>query len=121
MVTYPRQVSVEGEVCASFVMGKSRVVPAKQTTIPRMELVAAVVSAEVTALVKEELDMSFDSETYWVDSTIAIGYIQNETKRPRTFVANRQNRILNLTKKDSWNYITSKENPADHASRGLTV
>ena len=61
-----------------------------------MELVAAVVSSEVTALVKEELDMPFNSETYWVDSTITLGYIQNETKRPRMFVANRQNRMLNL-------------------------
>ena len=121
MVTYLRQVSEEGEVCASFVMAKSRVVPAKQTTVPRMELTAAVVSAEVTALVKEELDMSLASESYWVDSTIALGYIQNETKRPRTYVANRQNKILRLTSKESWNHVDTDVNPADHASRGLTV
>ena len=121
MVTYLRQVSDQGEVCASFVMAKSRVVPVKQTTVPRMELTAAVVSAEVTALVKEELDMSLASETYWVDSTIALGYIQNETKRARTYVANRQNKILRLTAKESWNHIDTKVNPADYASRGLTV
>ena len=121
MVTYLRQVSEDGEVCVSFVMAKSRVVPAKQTTVPRMELTAAVVSAEVTALVKEELDMSLASETYWVDSTITLGYIQNETKRPRTYVANRRNKVRRLTSKESWNYIDTKLNPADYASRGLTV
>ena len=121
MVTYLRQVSVEGDVCVSFVMAKSRVVPAKQTTVPRMELTAAVVSAEVTALVKEELDMPITSESYWVDSTISLGYIQNETKRPRTYIANRQNKILQLTSKEDWNHIDTKVNPADYASRGLTV
>jgi hypothetical protein len=121
MVTYLRQVNKEGDVCASFVMAKSRVVPSKQTTVPRMELTAAVVSAEVTALVKGELDMTLSSESYWVDSTIALGYIQNETKRPRTYVANRQNNILRLTLKDSWNHIDTKLNPADYASRGLVV
>ena len=121
MVTYLRQVNKEGEVRASFVMAKSRVVPAKQTTVPRMELTAAVVSAEVAALVKAELDVALSSESYWVDSTIALGYIQNETKRPRTYVANRQNKILHLTTKDCWNHIDTKLNPADYASRGLVV
>ena len=102
-------------------MAKSRVVPAKPTTVPRMELTAAVVSAEVTALVKDELDMCITSESYWVDSTIALGYIQNETKRPRTYVANRQNKILRLSNKDAWNHVDTKTNPADYASRGLTV
>ena len=121
MVTYLRQVSEEGQICTSLVMAKSRVVPIKPTTVPRMELTAAVVSAEVTAMVKEELDMSLESESYWVDSTIALGYIQNETKRARTYVSNRQNKILRLTKKDSWNHIDTKLNPADYASRGLSV
>ena len=121
MVTYLRQVSKTGEICTSFVMAKSRVVPIKAETMPRMEFTAAVVSAEVTAMAKDELDMTLESESYWVDSTIALGYIQNETKRFRTYVANRQNKILRLTKKESWNKIDTKLNPADHASRGLSV
>ena len=121
MVTYLRQVSSEGEACVSLVMAQSRVVPAKQTTIPRMELTAAVVSAKVTALVKNELDMPLNSISYWVDSMIALGYIQNETKRARTYVANRQQKILSLSRKDSWNHVDTKLNPADYASRGLMV
>ena len=65
--------------------------------------------------------MPLASETYWVDSTIALGYFQNETKRARTYIANRQNKILRLTAKESWNHIDTKVNPADYASRGLTV
>ena len=120
MVTYLRQVSTDGEVCVAFVMAKSRVVP-DQHSVPRTELTAADVSAEITAMVKEELDIELSSETYWSDSTVALGYIKNETRRFRTFVANRQSRILRLTKKEDWKHVDTKNNPADYASRGLTV
>ena len=105
----------------SLVMAKSRVVPSKQTTIPRMELVAALVAANVTALVKEELDMLLSSETYWIDSMIALGYIQNDVKRFRTFVANRRRKICMLTDQNSWKKVDTKENPVDSASRGLSI
>ena len=77
-----------------------------------------MVFAEVTGLVKGALDMTLSSESYWGDSTIAH---PNETKRPRTYVANRQNNKLHLTLKDSWNHIDTKFNPAHYASRGLVV
>ena len=58
---------------------------------------------------------------YWSDSMITLGYIQNDTKRFRIFVSNRVQRIRSSTKKEQWCYVDTKENPADHASRGLTV
>ena len=53
--TYLRQENERGDVAVSLVLGKSRVAPLKVTTIPRLELVAATVSAKVSALVKEEI------------------------------------------------------------------
>ncbi|KAL6490986.1 hypothetical protein MHYP_G00013310 [Metynnis hypsauchen] len=38
-----------------------------------------------------------------------------------TFVANRVERIKQSTESTQWKYVASEENPADHASRGLTV
>ena len=40
----------------SLVMRKSRIAPTKITTIPRLELTAAVVSAKVAKMVQEELN-----------------------------------------------------------------
>ena len=116
-----RQVSDQGEVHVSLVIGKSRVVPSKPTTIPRLELTAALVSAKITAMVKDELDIDGLSETYWVDSMIVLGYIQNDVRRFRTFVANRVKKIRNFSRKEQWTYVNTKDNPADDASRGLTV
>ena len=48
-----------------------------------------------------------------------IGYINNETKRFHTFVANRIQQIHDHTGPQQWQYIESKSNPADSTSRGL--
>ena len=119
--SYLRQVDSEGRVCVSLVIGKSRVVPTKATTTPRLELTAGLVSAKVAAMMKEELDITGLSETFWTDSTIVIGYIQNAAKRFRTYVANRVRKIHNLTKVEQWRHVDKDNNPADDTSRGLRM
>ena len=119
--TYMRQVDVYGNVCVSLAVAKSRVAPLKEITIPRLELVAAVTSVNVTAMVKRELDLEGLKEEYWTDSKIVLGYICNETKRFKTFVANRVEKIRSQTKPSQWRYVSTLTNPADCASRGITM
>ena len=54
--SYLRVKDEDGNVNVSLVMGKSRVAPLKITTIPRLELTAAVVSAKVGVMLQEELN-----------------------------------------------------------------
>lgn len=97
-------------------MAKSRVAPLKVTTIPRLELTAAVVSVAVNDMLKEEMNLA-DAEAYfWTDSQVVLGYINNEVRRFHTFVANRVQRIHRSTTPEQWQYIPSDENPADYAS-----
>ena len=121
MAMYVRQVSHNGQLAVSLVMGKSRVTPLKAVTIPRLELNACTLAAEVGAMVNAELDMDDIAQTYWTDSKICLGYISNETKRLRIFVANRQDKIRYFTKVEQWKHIDSNDNPADHASRGIST
>ena len=120
--SYLRQVSVDGEVAVSLVMAKSRVVPLKTpTTVPRMELTASLVSAKVAALLQEQLDIDNLPWRFWVDNMIVLGYIQNDTKRFRRYVANRSKKIRDITEKNVWSHILTDQNPADDASRGLSI
>ena len=119
--TYIRYVNKEGDIWVSLVTGKSRVVPDKPTTMPRLELVAAKTSALVGTMVDDELSYANVKVTYWVDSMIVLGYILNDTKRFRTFVANKKKTINEYTRKEQWRYIDTESNPADHASRGITA
>ena len=59
-------------------------------------------------------------EHFWTDSRVVLGYINNEARRFHVYVANRVQAIRNHTEPAQWHYVPSKENPADHASRGLS-
>ena len=73
-------------------MGKSRVTPKKYVTIPHLELVAAVLSVKIAALIRRELDIEWKNETFWTDSKVVLGYI-NKTKKFKIFVANQIQQI----------------------------
>ena len=118
-VSYLRQVNDKGEIFCAFLMGKSRLTPLKPVTIPRLELTAAVLSAKIGSMMKEELEISED--IYWTDSTTVIKYVNNEQARFQTFVANRVQAIRDRTKVDQWKYVDSKDNPADDISRGMEI
>ncbi|XP_059086914.1 uncharacterized protein LOC131883456 [Tigriopus californicus] len=117
-VAYLRLEDESGNIAVSLVAGKARVGPNKPTTIPRMELVAAVLSATLSEQVKSEIDMDLEV-FYWTDSTVVLGYVLNQERRFHLFVANRVQRILSLTSRKSWRYVDSAQNPADDCTRGL--
>ena len=102
-------------------MGKSRVSPIKSTTVPRLELTAALLSCRVGKVVLSDLEIESSTETYWVDSKIVLRYLNNDSKRFRIFVANRKTKIRDLTTKEQWRYVSTKENTGDYASRGISV
>ena len=115
---YLRLVDHSGSICLSFFMGKSRLAPTKPVSIPRLELTAAVLAARLDELAKRELKIPLDS-FFWVESTAVLYCIRNITKRFPVFVANRLATIESLSSINQWNYVPSKLNPADIASRGL--
>ena len=119
-VTYIRLVNKIGKIHCSLVMGKSRVTPMKYTSIPRLELAAAALSVKMAGIIKKEVAIDHISEHFWTDSQVVIGYIRNTQRRFKTFVANRVQQIREYSYITHWNYVSSKMNPADHASRGLS-
>ena len=87
--------------------------------IPRLELTAAVLSVKVTCLLKKELQIDDLKEIFWTDSQVGLAYIRSNCKRFKVFVANRIHQIKENNRVDQWHYASSKENPANDASRGL--
>ncbi|XP_028822925.1 uncharacterized protein LOC114778148, partial [Denticeps clupeoides] len=118
-VSYLRTVQENGEVQVGFVMGKSKLVPPSEPTIPRLELCAAVLAVEMVDLIKDELDLKIDSTKFYTDSKVALGYIHNESRRFYVYVHNRVQRIRQTTKPEQWHYVRTEDNPADLASRSV--
>jgi len=120
-VSYLRLLDEGGKVHCSFVISKSRVAPLRVTTIPRLELCAAVLAAQLDHMIHRELDIKICRSVFWTDSTVVLQYIQNEHRRFHTFVANRISAILTMSVPSQWRYVNTDLNPADDVSRGLTA
>ena len=118
-VSYLRLTNKDNEVHCSFLMGKSRLAPIKQVTIPRLELLGAVVAVQMDTLLKREMRIKIKSSTFWTDSMIILQYILNKNRRFHTFVANRIALIHEGSNPSQWRHVDTHRNPADHASRGL--
>ena len=101
-----------------FLLGKSRVVPKKFISVPRLELTAALLSVKMACFLNM---LSCVDEVFWTDSKVVLRYITNTVKRFKTFVANRVQQIKEKTDVQQWHYVPTKENPADDASRGLNA
>ncbi|XP_076030404.1 uncharacterized protein LOC143018703 [Oratosquilla oratoria] len=117
--TYIRTIDQDGKVHVALLASKARVAPIKGVTIPRLEISAAVEAAKLD-VVRRELDIPLLKSNFWSDSTIALAYIQNETRRFKTFVANRVTLIRQVSEANQW-HVSGDENPADVLSRGCFV
>ena len=98
---------------------KTRIAPLKELSIPRLELVAAlimvklVVSAEAAQAKVKRLKL-------WLDSKTALFWIRSRGEW-RQFLKHRVNEILKMIGKGDWRYCPSRENKADIGSRGMTA
>ena len=119
--TYLRVVNEHGEVHCVLIMSRARVAPLKGSTIPRLELTAALIIAQLDHKLREELDLDLLPSVFWTDSTTVLKYLHNERARYHTFVANRVGLIRELTSVEAWRYVDTASNPADYASRGMKV
>ena len=115
--SFIRFVGFKNEVHVSFVIGKCKVIPPKPLhTIPRLELMACVLSTRLSQIIAKELPWRCQ-EFFWTDSNVVLGYIKNTTSRFKVFVANRIQTIHSRSQVDQWYHISSEDNPADDGSR----
>ncbi len=118
---YLKQVNEKGEIGVSLAFSQCKVAPTQPTSIPRLELCAAVLATQAVGKLKKELDIGIHKVTFYKDSKVVLGYIKNDIRRFHIYVANRVQAIRNMSEPDQWRYIDTSTNPADLATRGITV
>ena len=75
VVSYVRMENCQHNVHVAFLLGKARVTPLKQVTIPRLELTAAVLAVRVDRILRAELQLQLEDSVFWTDSTSVLKYI----------------------------------------------
>ena len=111
----------EPESC--LVISRARVAPIKPVTLPRLELLGALLCARLMQFVRKSLNLDDSVPGYcWTDSTVALAWIcTNEPHKWKTFVANRVLEIHQLTDPKQWRHCPGKDNPADLVTRGISA
>ncbi|GFT14720.1 integrase catalytic domain-containing protein [Trichonephila clavipes] len=119
-VAYLRIELNDGNIISSFVASKGRVAPLKTLSIPRLELMGALLSARLSDKIATALLLPV-SRFYWTDSSITYYWIKGDFNRHKVFVKNRIKEIQKLSDPKEWCYCKGKDNPADLISRGLPL
>ena len=91
----------------------------KHISIPRLELLALLIGTRVTNFITKELMLDISKTTILTDSQCVLNWVRSCKPLP-VFVQNRVNEIRRQ-KQVTFGYIPSESNPADLATRGLTI
>ena len=107
----------------TLVCSKTRIAPRQKLTIPRLELMSAVLLARLINSVSEALssEVALHKPYCYTDSKISYHWICGSEKGWQPFVQNRVNTIRKLMPASQWRHYPGSDNPADIPSRGLTL
>ena len=116
-VAYWKFIFSNGKSHVSIIMSKSRVTPLKSTSIPRLELQAALLASRIAKTIAQEHEFIINRRVFWSDSKTVLCWIRKDPRDFKMFVANRLGEIRENSNVTEWRWVPTRENPADDATR----
>ena len=100
-------------------MSETRVAPVRKISLPRLELMAAVITARLFSSVKDAIDCHINGIVCWRDNSLTLNWMRGSATRWKPFVGNRAIEIQSFSDPIVWRYCPGLQNPADLPTRGL--
>ncbi|KRY82094.1 hypothetical protein T4D_6964 [Trichinella pseudospiralis] len=107
---YIKMIDAEGKGAIKLIVVKSKIAPLKSVTLPRLELVTALVTAKLISHLKQVIDLNIDT----------LNYLLLDSKRSTNLETILES-IYELVKPENWGYCPTKDNPANVITRGTTL
>ena len=104
-----------------LVAAKARVAPLRETTIPRLELMASLVVSRFARTICDEFKIKPVSVTFWSDSRIVLHWLNSESVLFKPFMGVRVAEIQSTWDPTYWRSVPTNLNPADDLSRGISL
>ena len=118
---YNRHKFEDGSITTRLIASKTRLAPLKTVSIPRLELMGALIGLRLANQVCSALEVPSSNVTYWVDS-LNVGYwIRGLSREYKPFVAHGVGEIHEKSNSKQWRYVPTDMNPADLGTRGMTA
>jgi len=108
------------DITDSLIAAKSKVAPLKPLSIPRMELLAAVIGARLSYKVRCTCNISVDQHTYWTVSRTVLSWLTMDPRNLYAFAMHRVGEILETTNAGQWHWVPTKLNVADMATKFIS-
>lgn len=115
-VAYWRAMFPSG-IQVALIGGKSKVAPLKALSIPRLELMAAVIGVRFMRTIVNGHSLLIEKVIFWCDSKTVLAWINSDHRNYRQFVACRVGEILSKSRAEQWRWISTKKNVADEATK----
>lgn len=106
---------------AKLIFAKARISPVKTLSIPRLELLGAVLLADIISWIEPTFPVAPSEVHCWCDSRNVLYWLDSVPARWGVFEANRVSKIITILPDVRWKHVRSADNPADCATRGLSV
>ncbi|XP_062538061.1 uncharacterized protein LOC134206373 [Armigeres subalbatus] len=100
-----------------IVAAKTRVVPLKFLSIPRLELQAALIGSRLARTLSESLTIHISRRVFWSDSQDTLCWIRSDHRRYSPFVAFWVSENLELPEMAEWRYVPTDLNVADDGTK----
>ena len=112
---YLRVITVEGEIHCGLLSSKSKLI--SKLTVPRAEMRACTMGANLTSVVMRALGAEISRVTYVTDSAVALTWLNTDQRPLQVGVRNNVIQVRRFSDVESWYHVSSAANPADIGTR----